>query len=129
LKKNILIVEDEAINAMLIKNILKDDHNILGICTNGEDAIEQINEQNPDFIIMDIFLDGELTGIEVMEKIIIRKNIPHIYCTAYTDESILEKARKTKPVKIIVKPLRVPDIKELIDSECYNTPPGRKNEK
>jgi len=116
-KKNILIVEDEAINAMLIKNILKADHNILGICTNGADAIKQINELKPDFIIMDIFLDDELTGIDVMNKIISRNRIPHIYCTAYADESILEKARKTGPEEILIKPVKIPDIKKIIDQK------------
>jgi CheY-like chemotaxis protein len=116
-KKSILIVEDEAINAMLIKSILKDDNNILGICTNGADAIEQIKSGNPDLIIIDIFLEGELTGIEVMEIITKENRIPHIYCTAYADESILEKARKTGPEKILIKPVKIPELKEIINGK------------
>ena len=66
---------------------------------------------------MDIFLEGEFTGIEVMEKIINRIRIPHIYCTAYTDESILGEARKTGPEKILVKPVRITDLKNIINRD------------
>ena len=67
-KLNIFIVEDESIVAKDIQNnLIKLGYNVLGIANNGKDAIEQIKETNPDVVLMDIMIKGDLTGIEVAE--------------------------------------------------------------
>lgn len=114
-KKHIFIVEDEAINALLLKNILQKDHIILGIASNGKDAIRQIAEKKPDLIIVDIRLEGELTGIDVINELQKTTDIEHIYCTAYADENILEDAGKTGPLEIIIKPVNINDLKKLLN--------------
>ena len=69
-KLNIYIVEDESIVAKDIQNsLIKLGYNVLGISNNGKDAIEKITELNPDLILMDIMIKGELTGIDVSDKI------------------------------------------------------------
>lgn len=114
-KRHIFIVEDEAVNALLLKSILQKDHIILGIAANGTDAIREINEKKPDFIIMDIRLEGGLTGIDVIKELQKTSVVEHIYCTAYADEQILEDAGKTGPLKIIVKPVNINDLKRMLD--------------
>lgn len=114
-KRHIFIVEDEAINALLLKNILQKDHIILGIAANGKDAIREINEKKPDLIIMDIRLDGELSGIDVMNELQATADMEHIYCTAYTDKQMIEEAMKTGPLKIIIKPLNINELKKMLN--------------
>lgn len=114
-KRLIFIVEDEAVNALLLKSILQKDHCILGIAANGKDAIRQINEKKPDLIIMDIRLEGELTGIDVMNELQKTSDVEHIYCTAYADEQILKDAGRTGPLKIIIKPVIIEDLKKLLN--------------
>jgi CheY-like chemotaxis protein len=112
--RQIFIVEDEAVNALFLKTLLEKNHTISGIAANGIDAIRQINEKKPDLIIMDIRLEGELSGIDVINEIQKGGQVDHIYCTAYTDEELIEDAMKTGPLKIIIKPVDISELRKII---------------
>lgn len=104
-KTKILIVEDERIVAIDIKATLEDHgFEILDIVISGEEAIEKALELKPDLILMDIFLKGQLTGIDAVQKIKEKMDIPVIYLTAYEDKKTMNKAQETNPVGYIVKP-------------------------
>ena len=76
-KINIFIVEDESIVAKDIQNsLIKLGYKVVGIANNGNDAIERIIELTPDLVLMDIMIKGDLTGIDVSEKIKEKINIP-----------------------------------------------------
>jgi CheY-like chemotaxis protein len=105
LNSKILIVEDEIIVAKDLKQLLENlSYNIVGITANGRDALKITGETNPDLILMDIMLKGELDGIETAQTIRNLYNIPFIYLTGSHDNTILERAEKTKPVGYITKP-------------------------
>jgi CheY-like chemotaxis protein len=114
-KKRIFIVEDEGVNAMLLKYALQKDHIILGIAVTGLDAIQQIIDQKPDLVIVDIRLEGEMTGIDVMNEIKKTHHVEHIYCTAYSDEEIIRDARKTLPIEVIIKPVNIISLNNMIN--------------
>ena len=109
-KKKILIVEDEAINALFLKRYLADDYEITGITASGEEAVSMALKQLPDCIIMDIKLEGPLSGIDAILKIQEKAPVNHIYCTAYSDESMIKKAMATHPAAILLKPLMMEDL-------------------
>jgi CheY-like chemotaxis protein len=105
LNSKILIVEDEMIVAKDLKQQLETlGYNIVGIAANGRDALKITGETNPDLILMDIMLKGELDGIETAQTIRNIYNIPFIYLTGSHDNTILERAKTTKPVGYITKP-------------------------
>ncbi len=116
-KKRIFIVEDEGVNAMLLKYALQKEHIILGIAVSGLEAIQQIIDQKPDLIIMDIRLEGDLSGIDVMNEIRKTHHVEHIYCTAYSDEEIILSARKTLPIEIIIKPVNIVELSKMINTD------------
>ena len=119
-KLNIYIVEDESIVAKDIQNsLIKLGYNVLGISNNGKDAIEKITELNPDLILMDIMIKGDLTGIDVSEKIKEKLNIPVVYLTAYADEGTLAKAKITEPYGYILKPFKEIDLHSTIEMSVY----------
>ena len=101
----ILIVEDEIITANDLKlRLEKMGHSIVGIVGNGKDAIRKAGEINPDIILMDIVLKGDIDGIETAQQIRDIHDIPFIYLTSYYDDEILERASKTSPYGYITKP-------------------------
>ena len=53
----------------------------------GEEAVKKAGELQPDLVLMDIRLEGEMDGIEAAEEIRERLGIPVIYLTAYSDSS------------------------------------------
>jgi len=119
-KTNILIVEDESIIAKDIQHSLKKiGYNVVEICSTGEDAIRVAEELKPDLVLMDIMLQGELSGIEAAMQIREKFNIPIIYLTAYADESTLNKAKITEPYGYIIKPFKEIDLRTSIEMSLY----------
>lgn len=117
---NVYIVEDESIVAKDIQNSLKKlGYNVLGISNNGEDALKNIAEQEPDIVLMDIMIKGSMTGIDVAEKVKSEYNIPVIFLTAYADESTLSKAKITEPYGYILKPFKEVDLHSTIEMAIY----------
>jgi len=104
-KKNILIVEDEAIVAMEIDSYLSTcSYNIIGICSTGDEAYDMAINRDVDLILMDIFLldsNGIETALKIKKK---KSNIPIIFLTAYMDEETIDKAVATNPIAYLIKP-------------------------
>ncbi len=120
LNSKILIVEDEGIVARDIKHRLETlGYDVVGITGNGKDALNITNEQNPDLILMDIMLTGDLDGIETAKQIHDEYNIPFIYLTAYYDDEILEKASGTQPAGYITKPFNDVGLHAAIQLALY----------
>lgn len=100
----ILVVEDERITGEDIKRGLKKaGYDVPAILASGEDAVLEAEKLQPDLVIMDIKLDGEMDGIEAAEKIKSKFDIPVIYLTAYSDETTLQRAKVTQPSGFILK--------------------------
>lgn len=119
-KLNIFIVEDESIVAKDIQNSLtKLGYNVVGVVNNGNDAIEKIVDLSPDLVLMDIMIKGDLTGIDVSEKIREKINVPVIFLTAYADEGTLSKAKITEPYGYILKPFKEIDLHSTIEMAVY----------
>jgi DNA-binding LytR/AlgR family response regulator len=119
-KKNILVIEDEAIVSKDIQQSLeKLGYNIVGAAATGLKAIELVKETNPDMVLMDIMLKGEMSGIEAAEQIKKQYNVPVIYLTAYADENTLSKAKVTEPYGYIIKPFKEVDLQTSIEMALY----------
>ncbi|MEZ0369221.1 MAG: response regulator [Candidatus Sericytochromatia bacterium] len=104
-KATILIVEDESIVAEDIRFSLEaNGYEVCGVFSNGEDALRQVGRLQPDLILLDIRLDGELDGIETARRIWDEYQIPIVYLTAHSDEATLERAKGTRPFAYLLKP-------------------------
>lgn len=103
----ILIVEDELLIAKgLARKLIKLGYQVLGIVSSGEDALEQLKETQPDLILMDIVIQGNMDGIETAELIHQNYHIPIIYLTAYADDQTLIRATATEAYGYILKPFK-----------------------
>lgn len=100
----ILIVEDERITAEDLKKSLEEaGYKVVGISASGEDALSKVDELNPDLVLMDIKLEGEMDGIEAAKRIRAKFGVPVIYLTAYSDEETVQRAKITEPSGYILK--------------------------
>ncbi len=117
---NVLVVEDESIVSKDIQHSLKKlGYNVVGAAATGEQAVKLAMETQPDIILMDIMLKGEMNGIEAATQIRTETNIPVIFLTAYADESTLNKAKVTQPYGYIIKPFKEIDIHTSIEMALY----------
>jgi CheY-like chemotaxis protein len=117
-KQRILIVENEGITAMDADQILRDlGHEVVGIAITGEDAFELAIQYEPDLILMDIKLAGDMSGTEAARKIREIYDIPVVYITAYGDKetSLSRKFSPPKGFGYIVKPFSAHEIKSEVE--------------
>ncbi len=120
-KIKILVVEDEAIIAKNIESkLIKAGYDVVDTVFTGNDAVKSAIEKNPDIILLDIKLKGEIGGIEAAEKIKLHKDIPIIYLTSYTDEDTFEKAKLTEPAAYLSKPFNLDELNRIIQLTLFN---------
>jgi len=76
-KAKILIVEDDGIVALDIERRLKNfGYSVPAVVSNAEEAMQKLQEHQPDLVLMDIVIKGETDGIEAARIIRARFNIP-----------------------------------------------------
>jgi len=110
----ILIVEDEAIVAVDIQKTLKAlGYDVPAIAFSGEEALKKVEEIQPDLILMDIVLKGEMDGIEAAQKIYDHFGIPSIFMTGYSEE-IVEQLNTGKPCLSVIKPVDENELQKTI---------------
>lgn len=119
MKEKLLIVEDEFIVANDLKIMLeKAGYSICGIAPSVPKALELIEIMQPAWVLLDIFLQGEKTGIDLAKRLR-QLEIPFIYISANTNQSILEAAKATLPYGFLVKPFRENDLMVMLDIARY----------
>ncbi|MGZ3743914.1 MAG: hybrid sensor histidine kinase/response regulator [Pseudobdellovibrionaceae bacterium] len=110
-RQRILIVEDETIVAKDLELTLEHlGYEVIGNFDNGQDAYKAALEKKPDLLLMDIFLKGEMDGIETSNRIKTELNIPVVFLSAFSDELTLKRAKETKPHGYITKPFEEKDL-------------------
>ncbi len=67
-KSNILVVEDNRETQLIVKVALRDSYNV-ELTNNAEEAIELINNKYPDLVLLDINLNGEGNGRDILQFI------------------------------------------------------------
>ncbi|MEZ5335088.1 MAG: response regulator [Methanolobus sp.] len=119
-KERIMIVEDEKIVALDIKDSLEHfGYSVPCMAVSGEEAIQFVEECNPDLILMDIVLKGKIDGIDAAKTIRENFDIPVIYLTAYSDEKTLQRAKLTEPFGHILKPFDERELRTNIEIALY----------
>jgi two-component system LytT family response regulator len=96
-----VIVEDEPLARQTIKDFVADESwlKIVGEASNGNQAVELIDELRPDLVFLDVKMPG-LTGVEVLQKI---KHDPEVvFTTAYGDQAVT--AFELEALDYVLKP-------------------------
>jgi DNA-binding response OmpR family regulator len=119
-KQKILIVEDELISAEYLKELLlKEGYQVVGRVNSGEKAIQVAREKNPDLILMDIMLEGKMSGCEAAIQIHQdNKDIKFICLTAYAEDEMVEYAIEADVTAYLLKPYRESEILATIKLIC-----------
>lgn len=101
----ILIIEDEPVIAENISMYLNNaDFTVSGIAYDDEEAVNQLRNNTPDAVILDINLDSEIDGIQIADYINKNFQLPFLFLTSYSDKETLQRAKVVEPSGYIVKP-------------------------
>ena len=115
----ILIVEDEFVVANDLRLILqKSGYKVCGIADSVKEAITLVDKYSPSLVLLDIYLKGNETGIDLAEKLT-EKNIGFVYLSANSNQTVLEQAKATNPYGFLLKPFREKDVLITLDIAFY----------
>ena len=120
MKKRVLIVEDEMIFSEHIQRLLqRRGYEIFAIAASGEEAIQLLDNECPDLILMDIFLTGDLDGIETAQYIRSRYTVPILYLSGCEEDEIAERLKSSTPSAYILKPINERELSINIEIALY----------
>lgn len=112
----ILIVEDDPLFLITLEWALdKMAHQILGVVDNADDALQELQANQPDLILMDVSIKGNLNGIELAR--LIRRNYPTpiIFLTAFADLTLHQQVGTIDATDFLVKPFEMPALRQAVD--------------
>jgi two-component system chemotaxis response regulator CheY len=110
----VLIADDSEFMRNLLREILEEDHTIVGEVENGVEAVEVFKEEKPDLVMMDIVMPIR-DGIEATDEI--KSTDPNsnvIMCTSVGQEEKMKEAVKAGADGYITKPFQKPSVMEAI---------------
>ena len=118
-KAKILIVEDQYIEASNLELILlRAGYRVCDIARSVAGALKIIGSEKPDMVLVDIQLQGRLTGID-LAQMLSQKHIAFIFISANSRQQILDAAKMTRPYGFLLKPFREKDILVALDVALY----------
>lgn len=104
---SILLVEDEGIVAQdLYETVTQLGYQVVGVASEGVQAVRMTAQLQPQLIIMDVGLRGEIDGIQAAQLIQERTHIPVIFLTGHRDVQTIERAVRTGPLAYLIKPFQ-----------------------
>ena len=125
-KPKILVVEDERVVAADIEDALRKlGYTVAGAAASGVSAIRRAVETEPDLVLMDIKLKGQMDGIDAAGEMHDRLGIPVVFLTAYADAEILNRAKKSSPSGYVLKPFDERALRSAVEIALYRHPRER----
>lgn len=114
----ILIVDDVMSNVLLLKVLLTNEKFAIATASNGRQALEQVDKENPDLILLDVMMP-DLSGFEVAQKLKANPKtaeIPIIFLTALNSTADIVKGFQVGANDFISKPFN----KEELITRVYH---------
>ncbi len=116
MQKRILVVDDDNMNLMRTKMILRDDYEVL-LAESGKDALEKLESEKIDLVLLDIEMP-EMNGIETFEQMQkLPVKIPVIFLTASGDKDDVLSAIKLGAVNYLKKPFQPKELLKRVARE------------
>jgi len=115
--KSVLVVDDTPTNIDILMEILADEFDVT-VATDGESALESVEESKPNIILLDIMMPG-MDGYEVCTRLKQSehtKDIPVIFITAMNDIQDEIKGFEVGAVDYITKPFSPPIVLRRVQS-------------
>ncbi len=111
----ILYVEDTLLNLCLIERIARmGNHEVINY-TSAEETLEHFADDNPDLVLVDIRLDGEMNGLEMVRRLRAQGYAqPMVAITAMVNNDVREQSLLAGCDEYFGKPVPVRDLLHLI---------------
>lgn len=116
ISKKAIIVEDNLILSILYENYLqKMIFHTIGEIKDGKTAVQLVKKYQPEVVIMDIMLEGDMDGIEAAKSIRAFSDVPIIFITGNTDNETVNRASKISNSDFLIKPINEKKLSEAVN--------------
>lgn len=120
IQASILIVEDEAIIALDLEQMLEElGYRVAGTASSAAEAVDLARARQPDLVLMDINLKDATDGTVASMRLHADGGPPVVFVTAYDDERTLAKAKLGEPAGYVLKPFSMRDLRVAIEMALY----------
>lgn len=115
------VVEDEMIIAASIVSTLKKlNYTVANTASNYKAAIEMIEKEDLQLLLLDINLGGHKDGIDIATYVRNHYTLPIIFLTANSDIATVQRAKTVKPNAYLLKPFTKDDLYTAIEIAFSN---------
>lgn len=119
--KRILIVEDEAIIAEYLRDVLEHLHyEVVGVATRASEALQWMRQHPPDLLLLDVMLQGELDGVDLAHRLRSEYRVPFVFLTSLSNAATVTRIKETRPHGYLVKPFEEHDIYVALEMAFAN---------
>lgn len=114
----VLIIEDDSIISLVLREYFDKwgGYEVLDVVSDGESALEAFEQLTPDLLLVDIHLDGAMSGIDVVQKLKEKHSIPVLYVTADLSDEVITSSMHTEPSGYLIKPFEENQLKATVES-------------
>lgn len=103
-QRRVVVAEDEALIRLdIVESLRSAGYEVVGEAASGQEAIDLAQETHPDVIIMDVKMPGK-DGITAATEIAQENIAPVVMLTAFSQQSLVEKASEAGAMAYVVKP-------------------------
>jgi two-component system, cell cycle sensor histidine kinase and response regulator CckA len=116
----ILIVEDDAILATYLQALVERlGYLAVGPVASGEEALSVVAIMSVDLVLMDIELAGAMNGIAAAETIAYSHDVPIVFLTGFSQESLIQQAKAASPYGYIIKPVAERELSAMVEMALH----------
>ncbi|TVZ26916.1 LytTR family two component transcriptional regulator [Gillisia sp. Hel_I_86] len=120
-KIRILATEDDPIHEAKLRMVMDSlKYDLIDVIVDPHQVIPIIRATNPDILLMDVDLNSDISGIDLVNKINELFDIPTVFLTSFHDASTFNKAKETQPVAYITKPYKAEELERSIALAIFN---------
>jgi DNA-directed RNA polymerase specialized sigma24 family protein len=118
LTTDVLIIEDEPIIALDLTRLVRElGHNVVGVATTRDEAVETARTASPGMVLADIRLADGSSGIDAATQILREFDVPVIFITAFPEHLLT--GDRPEPAFLITKPFREEAVKAIIAQALF----------
>lgn len=113
----LMIVENDRVTARDLEATLRRRGFVVsGIAYSAAQALDLLDGEKPDLVLLDIQLDHDEDGITLAQTLREQHGIPSIFITGYSEEAIIERARRARPAAFLRKPFSDAELAVCLES-------------
>lgn len=114
-RRRVLVVEDQLLTALDIVDMVEElGGTVVGTATSAAEAVAMAEAERPDLVLMDVWLDGEVDGVEAAYSIRERLGTRVIFITGNAEPSTVERIRHFGNAPMLLKPIDIGGLRDAV---------------